>query len=287
LHLAWIARVAPLLRGLPLGTALALAPTRGYIPDFVTPPPTGPLTRIEDELDEIRATPTGEVRRDIEIMLKGAEPPPVLRSLYNRPDRALPALVDAMAAYWERALAPDWRRIRAFLEADLQHRARVLAEAGPAALFDALHPDVRWRGDRLEVVHPHEEEVDLRGQGLLLVPSAFVWERPVAGTRPLWQPTLIYPARGAATLWEEPEGERDEALATLLGATRARVLAACDAPRSTTDLARLLGATAGGVSQHLAVLRGAGLVSAERAGRNVLYVRTTLGDALIGRAHPS
>jgi DNA-binding transcriptional ArsR family regulator len=65
------------------------------------------------------------------------------------------------------------------------------------------------------------------------------------------------------------------------------VLAACDAPRSTTDLARLLGATAGGVSQHLAVLRGAGLASAERAGRNVLYVRTTLGDALIGRAHPS
>jgi hypothetical protein len=49
------------------------------------------------------------------------------------------------------------------------------------------------------------------------------------------------------------------------------VLLALDRPRSTTDIARALGVTAGGASQHLAVLRDAGLVHGHRVGRVVLY----------------
>ena len=115
---------------------------------------------------------------------------------------------------------------------------------------------------------------------MLLVPSAFSWDRPATITDPPWQPTLVYPARGVGTLWEEGEAAPD-ALAGVLGATRAALLSALDAPRSTTDLARLLGLSPGGASQHLTALRAAGLVTARREGRSVLYARTALGDGLV------
>jgi DNA-binding transcriptional ArsR family regulator len=52
-------------------------------------------------------------------------------------------------------------------------------------------------------------------------------------------------------------------------------------PASTSQLVAQLSMTLGGVGDHLAVLRRAGLVSRTRSGRSVLYSRTALGDALI------
>ena len=52
-------------------------------------------------------------------------------------------------------------------------------------------------------------------------------------------------------------------------------------PSTTTDLARARGLSAGGASQHLAVLRDAGLVRSHRTGRSVLYLRTAAGDDLL------
>jgi DNA-binding transcriptional ArsR family regulator len=56
---------------------------------------------------------------------------------------------------------------------------------------------------------------------------------------------------------------------------------AAGTPLSTTELARRTGMTPGGVSQHLAVLRAAGLVTAHRDGRTVRTVRTALAEALL------
>ncbi|MGW4945888.1 ArsR/SmtB family transcription factor [Actinoplanes sp. NPDC004185] len=70
----------------------------------------------------------------------------------------------------------------------------------------------------------------------------------------------------------------------MLGRGRTRLLLELDAPSSTTELARRTGMTAGGVSQHLSVLRAAGLVVAHRRGRSVLNVRTALAEALLSSA---
>jgi DNA-binding transcriptional ArsR family regulator len=94
-----------------------------------------------------------------------------------------------------------------------------------------------------------------------------------------WQPTVIYPARGVALLWESNE-EAPE-LAGLIGATRARILTALAAPQSTSELAAQLGLTPGGVSQHLSALARGRLVVRRREGRVVLYARTELGDWLV------
>ena len=60
-------------------------------------------------------------------------------------------------------------------------------------------------------------------------------------------------------------------LAALIGRRRAAILLALDEPRSTIDLAKSVGLSPGGVSQHLAVMRNAGLLDKHRVNREVLY----------------
>jgi DNA-binding transcriptional ArsR family regulator len=76
-----------------------------------------------------------------------------------------------------------------------------------------------------------------------------------------WQPALIYPTRGVGTLWEPGRIAAPAALSALLGQRR--------------------GLSAPSVSQHLAVLRDAGLVNGNRGARTVLYARTPRGPDLL------
>jgi biotin operon repressor len=196
------------------------------------------------------------------------------------PRRELRRLAETLEGYWERAIAPAWPRISAFLDADVAFRSRRLAAAGPAALFGDLSDAARWRGGSLDVEVPlHDATVELGGEGLLLMPTAFHAMRPAVIDRAPWRPALIYPARGIATLWEDAPAAAD-GLARLLGATRATLLTDLAAPRSTTELAQRLSLSPATASHHLAALRDAGLVASRRDGRAVLYVRTALGDAL-------
>ena len=264
---------------------LALLPSKGYIPDFISPPPVSPLDRIEDALERIRATPPKQVVRELNLFEEQHEGklPGVAEPLRRHPRREVPRLVATMAAYWRRSVEPYWPRILALLSADLRHRATKLTEGGPEALFDDLHTEISFSGDRLDIAMEWRGQVELGGRGLVLVPTAFSWQRTSLITLDPWQPSLIYPARGVALLWET-EHEVAPELGALIGDTRARILAALDAPQSTTELAAQLGLTPGGVSQHLSVLAKAGLALSRRDRRVVLYGRTATGDALIGSA---
>jgi hypothetical protein len=287
LHVPWLRSLSGRLDGIALERAVVLTPPRGYAPDFVVPPPDGPLGDVADGLAALRATPTRQIRADMELF--GAQHPKAGETVATwlaHPRRELARLADVLEAFWERAIAPVWPRVHAFLDADVAHRARRLADAGPAGLFGDLADGVLWRDGVLEVTVPrHAGTVELAGRGLLLVPSAFAATRPFVIDRAPWQPTLIYPARGIATLWEEPPAAPD-GLARLLGATRAAVLADLAAPRSTQELARRLAIGPATASHHLTALRDAGLVAGRRAGRAVLYARTPLGDALAGARDP-
>jgi DNA-binding transcriptional ArsR family regulator len=90
---------------------------------------------------------------------------------------------------------------------------------------------------------------------------------------------VVYPTSGIADLWA-PDTRPDDALASLLGRRRAQVLFQLDRPASTLELAQRMGVGSGSVSEHLAVLRRAGLVMRRREGRRVIYARTARGDDL-------
>ena len=102
--------------------------------------------------------------------------------------------------------------------------------------------------------------------------------------RPALAADLIYPARGIAGLWQAPPARPPAALGRLLGRTRAGLLLALAEPASTTTLARRLGQSPAAVSEHLSVLRDAGLLTSHRVRRQVLYERTPLGIAVAGAA---
>ncbi|MEE6262917.1 ArsR/SmtB family transcription factor [Plantactinospora sonchi] len=294
IHLPWANRVRPRLVAAGLvgadshgtrsdgGLLWQLVPAGPrYLPDFLTPPPQGLTPDLTTELAVLRATPPEVVRTDLDLY--DGTPSPAVRALRADPAEGLRRLADEITEYWRIALAPDWARIRLLLDAEVQHRARRLAEDGAGGLLNDLHQRVRWEGETLSIAQRHCTAADVPdGSGLVLVPSVFVWPSVLSVAQGAL-PQLAYPARGVGTLWEAGPRASD-ALGAVLGRGRARLLVEMRAPVSTTELARRTGISAGGVSQHLAVLRAAGLVATHRAGRSVLNVRTTVADALLSVA---
>jgi DNA-binding transcriptional ArsR family regulator len=291
-HLPWIRQALPIARELGLVSTLSILPPEGYLPDFLTPPPSTPLASFADELELVRATPVAQIRDDLGRVERGGEWTGTSKAtreaaaerraaFAEHPRRELNRVCEEVEAFWDAALEPHWQRIRTVLEDDLRYRSRRLTEGGPSRLFEDLHPAVRWRGDRLEIDLAFDTVEELGGTGLLLAPSAFQPIRPAAITEESWQRTLIYPSRGLALLWEPITEQGPEALSDLLGRTRADLLSALDTPRSTTQLAAITGVSAGGVSQHLGVLSRSGLVAGERHGRSKLYMRTPAADRLL------
>ena len=279
-HLPWLRRVQPELPRLELAPLLAVQPHRGYTPDFLTPPPQSPLVTIDQELDRVRATPPGEVALELGRTLAEREgaPPAALRALLANPAAAPELLSELLERCWRVLLAPYWERIRDLLDGDIAFRARRLADGGLERLFADLDPSIRFDGDTLE---GHR---DLAGEGLVLMPSAFIWPGVVLVLDLPWQPTLIYPARGIAGLWQAPAAQPPAALGRLLGRTRAKLLLALAEPASTAVLARRFGQSPSGVSEHLSALRDAGLLSSYRVRHEVIYERTPLGIAVAGAA---
>jgi DNA-binding transcriptional ArsR family regulator len=289
-HGRWFAAVQPRLAGpgrpdrLDLRPLALLQPRRGYTPDFLAPPPIGPGAEIEEELTRIATTPAGVVRAEIEHSLRdtpGAAESPTGRILLGDPAEVLSFLTGLIRAAWGVLVEPWWPRARALLDADIAFQSRRLAEGGIERLFAEMHPTLHWTGDALVRSPGGDEHHDLGGRGVVLLPSVFKWEEVVVVTDPPWQPTVAYPARGLGGLWEAPRGTADEALGKLVGRTRADLLSGLAEPASTTWLAHRHALAPGTVSEHLGVLRAAGLVTGERHRHEVRYRRTALGDAVV------
>ncbi|MFD7901591.1 DUF5937 family protein [Kitasatospora sp. NPDC059722] len=285
-HLPWIGQARQLVRD--EGLARRTAPLRAIVwsssclPDFLTPPPGCSLGEIEEELAVVLATPPARVRAELEAGFRYAPPSPFARLLAADPESALPRLVDAVRGWWQAAIHPHWPRMRAVLEADIAYRTRQFSGGGVQSLFGNLHPALCWAGDRLLLDDRLDTAIDLRGRGLPLLPSVFTAHSVLVTSDPASPPIAIYPARAVGTLWERQEATTG-ALARLLGRSRARILAYTGSPSTTTQLATRTGLSPGAVSQHLAVLREAGLVTGHRYRNEVNYTVTDLGAALLDR----
>ena len=283
-HRRWAAQVRPRLvrAGLDRGWLATLVPAHRYLADFLNPTPTGPFPTLATELDAIRRTPPEQVRKDLRKLGAEGGDGPRRRLLHEAPEAALLKVADEIDTYWELALAPYWARIQQLLEADVFHRARQVAEHGSARVLSELHENVRWDDGTLRLVRRHCAITrDQAGSGLLLVPSAFAWPQVLTRSVHPDPPQLAYPARGIGTLWEPRTTGATDAVAAVLGRSRTLLLTELDTPASTTQLATHCGLSAAGVSQHLIALRNAGLVTAHRSGRSVLYARTSVADQLL------
>ena len=150
-----------------------------------------------------------------------------------------------------------------------------------------MHPSLAWRDGALERSRtPFRLQRDywLDGHGLQILPSVLWTGPPLFSIRPheLGGSAVIYPARAAVGR----QGVREpQALAALIGRTRATVLNALREPCSTAELAGRAGIRAPSASEHAAVLRDADLIQTIRCGRGVQHSLTPLGRSLLSASH--
>jgi DNA-binding transcriptional ArsR family regulator len=281
-HAPFIDASARRLEGFDMSELLLLVSPDRYIPDFLTPPPDEALPSMQTELERLRATPTERVRADVARRFAGGPVPGVAHRYLEQPARALDHLVGMVEEYWQRALEPEWPRVRALLEREVDERARQQALHGTGSLLGDLHPAITWRAGTLRLRGARRAgRIDLDGRGLTVIPNVFVWPLACTMVADPWPPAIVYPPRGVGSLWAPQDGDARAALEALLGRTRAAVVLGLRAPCSTTELARRLELTPGAVSLHLTVLHHAGLLVRERAGRRVLYRLSAIGEALL------
>ncbi|WP_084743049.1 ArsR/SmtB family transcription factor [Amycolatopsis australiensis] len=191
-------------------------------------------------------------------------------------------LVQALRGYAEHTLAPVRSHLRAALDAEIAYRAERALRDGLHGLFTDLHAEIRVDRGRLVIAKEHHACAGVAGTSITLVPSVFAWPRLIVVDRSPATVQLHYPVREIGRTWLDAgsAGRNEDPLAALIGSTRARILRELAVPRSTSQIARLLGTSPGGISTHLSTLRRNGLVTATRDGRSVIYRRTTLGASI-------
>lgn len=286
-HEGWHRLVAERVSRIDLDPLIAVQPLRGFVPDFLSPPPNTSAPRVREQLAEVRATPAEHVARELHLCRQTVTDPrhqKLIDSYLTDPAAARDFLADRLFEVWRELVAPFWIRIRALLDRDIQERTRLLARYGLRRVLDELDPRIRWTTRGLVVDDGGDATVEVGERGLVLMSSAYLWPVATAVVAEPWQPTIAYPARGIAELWNSPQAPPD-AVAKLIGRTRAVVLTTLERPLSTTAVAAHIGLSPAGASGHLMALRNAGLVTTARHGHEVLYRRTALGSSVL-RARP-
>lgn len=277
----------------PLRPLLGLLPIPGLLLDLVTV--AGPAEGIDESVDNLLGAPRRRLAAEVGYFARdGGGVTGPLGSLLHDDRRSRFELARRLRGYHELAIAPYWPRLRAHLDGERARIGRAIATGGLDGLLAGLGSDqLRWDPPVLELTRPVQPAPEtgpdhhLGGRGLLLVPSVFfsghapVLARNRSGGRP---DMLIYPAppdpATAGDFWSAPVSQ---GLSGLLGATRAKVLAAAAGGGSTTMLARRAGIPLPSASQHAAVLRDSGLLTTERRGPSVHHCLTDLGVRLLNR----
>jgi DNA-binding transcriptional ArsR family regulator len=279
-YLPWVQRTRATLRGVDLGPLALTNSDHHTIPDFVAPIPKQPLRGLADEIEAVRATEPATVRAEIAACWP-QDPPAPWDAFVSRPREMVDRLADALATYWETALADEWPQLRAVLEGEMLARARALALSGPTAVLEELHPSVRWRRPVIELFKEKEYDMRLAGRPLVLIPLVFARGVLMGESEDDNAVALGYQARGIADLWAPEAAGFDGRMELLLGHGRAAVLRALDQPATTTELARRLTYAPSTVSAHLDVLARAGLVERHRVRRSVYYGLNDTGRSLV------
>jgi DNA-binding transcriptional ArsR family regulator len=276
---------------------------RTDVPDFLLPSPEGDYDSFEAELVRMRelepllvgfeflrpmwdhagdrdpaklADPA--VRAHVETRAERLGGDPALAALlFDDPAELLERFLGVLADYWEAAFAAEWERVEPQLADAVVESGRQIAAGGVYAMLPRLARRLRVDPAReefgLDLPHHHWVEVTERNK-LTLVPSLYVWPHVRVNCDEPFPLTLVYPApsmlqRARPTI---PDAELLRLLRALGDDTRLRALRLiAEAPRSTQELAPLVGLSEAGLSKHLRLLADAGVLATRRDGYYVLY----------------
>ncbi|GAA1112973.1 winged helix-turn-helix domain-containing protein [Kribbella jejuensis] len=272
----WRRTAAPRVQG-SMRPLFKLISPGGLFPDFLTPSVSG----LEPAVEALMETPADVIRDELEPWL----PPEIdryMRGLLEGRAGSRRALGNAVRDFHEQVLVPSSAELQRRYGADLGIRSQTLLHGGIDALLSSLHPDVEWSSPVLTTYSPVENwtaDIHLNGRGLELYPSPLV-TNCLAMDAPDRRPVLVYPC---TDLDADTEPTATDALADLLGRTRAAVLRSLTHPATTTQLARRLGISLASTSDHTRILRAAGLITTHRAQGTALHALTPTARPLLTR----
>jgi DNA-binding transcriptional ArsR family regulator len=199
-----------------------------------------------------------------------------VRLLFDDPAGLAARFADLLEAYWEEAFAAEWARIEPALAAGVTAAGREIARGGVYPFLLRLAPQLRVdladSSFGLDVPHDHRVPLD-PSNPLLLVPSVYVWPHVRVNCDAPWPLTLVYRAPHLSQSLRPAQPPELVSVFRALGdPTRVRILQlVAGKPRSTQELATLVGLSTPGTSKHLRTLAGAGLVTTRREGYYVVY----------------
>ncbi|MDX2530933.1 winged helix-turn-helix domain-containing protein [Streptomyces europaeiscabiei] len=265
----------------PVRMLSTLAPaSAGYWPDFLTP--SASADGMEAALEALRATPQPQLRQEMDRLAETHPLPGWAHRLAGGEPHRMEEVATAFRLVHRTIITPDWTGAARTTEADRALRTRVLCDRGVHGLLDSFRPLMDWQPPVLHVRYPEDRDLHLGGRGLRLIPSHFCWKTPIALADASLPQVLAYPVtHPPAWAPSVTRDRRPEALATLLGRTRARVLAALDTTATTGEVAQRLNISAPSASEHITALREVSLAHSQRTGSQVLHTLTPLGTALL------
>ena len=269
---------------------------RRTMPDFFAPSADEGFGSFEDELERMQLHDDETLalellrpiydhagRRDLslledpEVRAHVREAPQLAQLIFDDPRELTRLLAELLAEYWEAAFAAEWERLEPRLASAVVDAGRTIATEGLYTLLRGLSPRLRVDAAReefgLDVPHDHRVEVT-ESHRLVLVPSAFVWPHVRVNCDEPWPLSVIYPASFvvADARPRIPSADLVRLLRALGDDTRLRALRLiAERPRSTQELAPLVGISEAGLSKHLRQLAQVGVVSTKREGYYVLY----------------
>jgi DNA-binding transcriptional ArsR family regulator len=271
---------------------------RWTMPDFVSPSADEGYGSFEDELARIQRLDDSTLalellrplydhggRRDVALLqddevrayVRESPAPELAELIFHDPRELTRMLAELLGDYWEEAFGDEWERLEPRLAAAVVEAGRTIAAGGIYALLHGLSRSLRVDPVReefgLDVPHEHRVEVT-EANRLVLVPSAFVWPHVRVNCDEPWPLSVIYPASFVAADARPriPSADLVRLLRALGDDTRLRALRLiAERPRSTQELAPLVGISEAGLSKHLRQLAQVGVVTTRREGYYVLY----------------
>jgi len=260
---------------------------RRHVSDVFLPTPDEEAETFDQELERFRSQPaelllpvlarslydhggTGEVDAAAVAARGGAE-------LVDDPAAFAGRLADMLERYWRAGFGEEWERIEPLLAHSIADAGRMLAADGIRPVLGKLPGHCRFDADRNELIVdlPHEHELAVTSERpLVLVPSYFVWPHLVINCDAPWPIALVFAAPALARDAEPrlPPEELLRTLGALADDTRLRILKLiAERPRTTQELAPLVGLSRAGLSKSLHRLADAGLVTGTREGYYVVY----------------
>jgi DNA-binding transcriptional ArsR family regulator len=216
-----------------------------------------------------------DVRAQIRMVISehGADGAALAEQLLDDPAAVQARVAAMLAAYWEQSFAEEWTRLEPILGDEVERAQGV----DPIVLLGAVRSELLVDPQQRLLVRRSGHEHDVAAapdNPLRLIPSVYVWPHVRVNCDAPWPLAVLYPP--ASMLGRRPgpppPGPLVQALRAVADPTRLQILRLiAEQPRSTEELAPLVGLSESGLSKHLRALTSAGLVSTGRSGWYVLY----------------